>query len=119
MLSQRLFVFFFRSAVSGDFGRQVLDAPSAAALAQDVAVQWVTASPLPLGGQQEPTFLVDTHTHTPVSSMQACPQSVVENWFWLQSHLTDVTIHMEAAIQSDYPDRLLLTLLRHDGLATH
>lgn len=26
---------------------------------------------------------------------------------------------MEAAIQSHDPDRLLLTLLRHDGLATH
>lgn len=52
----------FDLAVSGDFGRQVLDAPSAAALAKDVAVQWVTASVLPLRGQQEPAFLVDTHS---------------------------------------------------------
>lgn len=61
----------FKSAVSGDFGRQVLDAPSAAALAQDVAVQWVTASALPLGGQQEPAFLVDTHS----SQFNATPYS--------------------------------------------
>lgn len=50
----------FKSAVGGDFGRQVLDAASAAAFAQDVAVQRVTASALPLGGQQESAFLVDT-----------------------------------------------------------
>lgn len=49
----------FTSAVGGDFGRQVLDAPGAAALAQDVAVQWVTASALPLRGQQESTLLRD------------------------------------------------------------
>lgn len=50
------------SAVSGDFGRQVLDAASAAALAQDVAVQRVTASALPFRGQQEPAFLVVTRS---------------------------------------------------------
>lgn len=50
----------FKSAVGGDFGRQVLDAASAAAFAQDVAVQRVTASALPLGRQQESAFLVDT-----------------------------------------------------------
>lgn len=35
------------------------------------------------------------------------------------THLTDVTVHMEAAVQSHYPDRLLLTLFRHDGLGAH
>ena len=57
--------------------------------------------------------------HTLQSVQRNCSQLVVWKWFWLRSNLTDVTIHMEAAIQSDYPDRLLLTLLRHDGLATH
>lgn len=48
-------------AVSGDFGREVLDASSAAALTQNVAVQRVTASTLPFGGQQETTFLTNRH----------------------------------------------------------
>lgn len=39
--------------------------------------------------------------------------------FWFPTHLTDVTVDMEAAVQSDYPDRLLLTLLGHDGLPTN
>lgn len=47
-------------AVSGDFGGQVLDAAGAAALAQDVSIQRVAASTLPLGGQQEATFLPNT-----------------------------------------------------------
>ena len=47
------------SAVGGDFGREVLDAASAAALAQDVAVQRVTAPTLAFGGQQETAFLTD------------------------------------------------------------
>lgn len=50
------------SAVGGDFGREVLDAASAAALAQDVAVQRVTASTLAFRGQQETTFLTDRDT---------------------------------------------------------
>lgn len=104
-----------KSAVGGDFGRQVLDAASAAAFAQDVAVQRVTASALPLGGQQESAFLGGTQA--PVSSTQLGSRYETGSGFW--SHLTDVTIHVEAAIQSDYPDRLLLTLLRHDGLAAH
>lgn len=49
-----------KSAVSGDFGRQVLDAAGAAALAQDVAVQRVAASALAFRGQQEAAFLVVT-----------------------------------------------------------
>lgn len=47
-------------AVSRDFGGQVLDAAGAAALAQDVSIQRVAASTLPLGGQQEATFLPNT-----------------------------------------------------------
>lgn len=39
--------------------------------------------------------------------------------FWLLTHLTDVTVNMEAAVQSHYPDRLLLTLLGHDGLTAN
>ncbi len=49
-------------AVGGDFGREVLDAASAAALTQDVAVQRVTASSLPFRRQQESTFLMKTDT---------------------------------------------------------
>lgn len=37
----------------------------------------------------------------------------------LLTHLTDVTVNMEAAVQSHYPDRLLLTLLGHDGLTAN
>lgn len=47
-------------AVGGDFGRQVLDAASAAALTQDVAVQRVTASPFAFRRQQEATLLMNT-----------------------------------------------------------
>ena len=35
------------------------------------------------------------------------------------THLTDVTVDMETAVQSNYPDSLLLTLFGHDGLTTH
>lgn len=48
-----------RLAVGGDFGWQVLDAASAAALAQDVAVQRVAAATFALRRQQETTFLTD------------------------------------------------------------
>lgn len=76
-------------AVGGDFGREVLDAASATALAQDVAIQRITASALPLGRQQETTFL------------------------------TDVTVDMEASVQRHYPDGLLLAPFWHDGLTAH
>lgn len=45
-------------AICGDFGREVLDAASAAALTQDVAVQRVTASTLAFRRQQEAAFLM-------------------------------------------------------------
>jgi hypothetical protein len=52
-------------AVSGYFSREVLDAPGAAALTQDVTVQGVTASPLTLRRQEQTTLLEGTeNTHT-------------------------------------------------------
>lgn len=47
-------------AVSGDFGGEVLDSASAAALTQDVAVQRVAASTLAFRRQQESTLLMNT-----------------------------------------------------------
>ena len=35
------------------------------------------------------------------------------------THLTDVTVDVEATVQSHYPDRLLLARFRHDGLTAH
>lgn len=48
-------------AVGGDFGRQVLDAASAAALTQDVSIQRVTALTLAFGRQQEAALLMNTN----------------------------------------------------------
>lgn len=80
-------------AVSGDFGRQVLDAAGAAALAQDVSVQRVAASTLPLGGQQEAAFLPNTG-HSQLSSVQTdqctrvqAPQSQSISVFAADTHL--------------------------------
>ena len=47
-------------AVSGDIGREVLDALGAAALTQDVTVEGVTASPLNLRRQAQTTLLEGT-----------------------------------------------------------
>lgn len=77
----------FKSAVSGDFGRQVLDAPGAAALAQDVAVEWVTASALPLRGQQESTFLMDTRSSQFKTIMQLGLQYKTGSGFSLTSQM--------------------------------
>lgn len=50
--------------IGGDFGREVLNAAGAAALAQDVAVQGVTATSLSFRGQQQPTLLPENdETH--------------------------------------------------------
>ena len=49
-------------ADGGDFGREVLDAASAAALTQDVSVQRVTASAFAFRRQQETAFLRSTDT---------------------------------------------------------
>lgn len=35
------------------------------------------------------------------------------------THLTDITVDMEAAVQSYDPHGLLLARFRHDGLAAH
>lgn len=45
------------SAVSGDFGGEVLDAAGTAALTENVSVQGVAASALTLRGQQQTTLL--------------------------------------------------------------
>lgn len=76
-------------AVGGDFGRQVLDASSAAALTQDVSIQRVAALTLAFGRQQEAALL------------------------------TNVAVNVEAAVKSYDPDGFLLARFGHDGLATH
>lgn len=75
-------------AVSGDFSGQVLDAAGAAALAQDVSVQWVAASTLPLGGQQEAAFLPNTG-RSQLSSAQLSANRLVH-----PSTSTTVTKHL-------------------------
>lgn len=106
-------------AVSGDFGREVLYSASAAALAQDVSVQRVAASTLPFRRQQESTFLMKQynqfngtkHGHGTSDKLFYNPVK--------STHLTDITMDMEATVQSDYPHGLLLAWFGHDGLTAH
>lgn len=55
-------------AVSGDFDGEVLDAPGAAALTQNVTVQGVTA--LPLRRQEQTTLLTHIALHVKVAAQR-------------------------------------------------
>ena len=54
------------SAVGGDGGRELLDPPGTAGLAQDVPIQWVAALTLTLRGEQQPTLLFRKKQQLPI-----------------------------------------------------
>lgn len=59
------------------------------------------------------------HTQIKLLKVKTYSQTYQFLVFCVTTHLTDVTVDMEAAVQSYYPDRLLLTLFRHDGLTAN